>query len=303
MSDAGAPFERVFVAYDGSAPADAALAVGIAIARAGARLIIGTIVNEAPLIAESASGMVALDPTPIMDALDAEGASLLAAAGTRARAENVEPELKAIHDLPVSGILTSSASAACDLIVIGTHARSGVARTFLGSTAEGVLRSARVPVIVVRAEDRVAALPFAEVVVAVDDSDPGEAAVATAARLATSLGAHLVLCHAIDLKLLYERAATYGFDPVQLGADLVTEGTTIVRGALSRAHLPADTPVEVTDGEATEVVLAAARAHHASLIVAGTHGRRGLRRLVLGSVAERIVRASDVPVMIVPVGR
>jgi nucleotide-binding universal stress UspA family protein len=303
VPDPSFPFARVFVAYDGSEPAEAALAVGIAVARLGSQLVIGTIVNEVPIIARSASGIVALDPTPVMETLDAEAAKLLAAAGARARAAGLEPDLKTIHDLPVAGILAASESAACDLIVIGTHARGGVARTFLGSTAEGVLRSMRVPAIVVRAADRIAAMPFADVVVAVDDSDPGEAAVDLAARLATSARAHLVLCHAIELKHVYERAATYGFDPVRLGADMVTEGTALVRGALSRTHLPADTPIEVTDGDAEHVVLAAARAHRASLIVAGTHGRRGLRRLVLGSVAERIHRASDVPVMIVPVNR
>jgi nucleotide-binding universal stress UspA family protein len=68
-----------------------------------------------------------------------------------------------------------------------------------------------------------------------------------------------------------------------------------------RAHgLNAETKVVVGAPVAAEI-LELARSERADLIAMGTHGRRGLERLVLGSVADKIVRASDVPVLVTPV--
>jgi nucleotide-binding universal stress UspA family protein len=75
---------------------------------------------------------------------------------------------------------------------------------------------------------------------------------------------------------------------------------SVVTSALTRAALSPDTPIEISNGEPAAAVIAAAKKHGASLIIAGTHGRRGLRRLVLGSVAEHLVRTSPMPVLVVP---
>jgi nucleotide-binding universal stress UspA family protein len=73
--------------------------------------------------------------------------------------------------------------------------------------------------------------------------------------------------------------------------------------ALSRAALPEIPTIEVVDGEPTAGLISVANSHHGTLIIAGTHGRRGAAHLLLGSVAERLVRTSNIPVLIVPVIR
>jgi nucleotide-binding universal stress UspA family protein len=293
-------FSHVLVPYDGSEPARAALTLAIALARRGAALAIVTIVDETPVMAQSATTLVAFDPTPLMDALDSEGHALLDDAKAQCQAANVTPVVEIVHDRPVAGIIAAITAHACDLVIMGTHARTGVARTFLGSTTEGVLRMSSIPVLTVRSAGRIQPAPFGTALVAVDDSEPADAALAVGTMLASTAGTHIVACHVLETAHLYNNAIAYGFDPGPLAEEMRSESSAILKRALARAALAPDTPVAMVDGDAVEAVLAAADERHVDVIVVGTHGRRGLRRLILGSVAEHIVRSSPIPVLVVP---
>lgn len=295
-------FKRVLVPYDASDPARAALTLAIALAKNGASIVIGTVVDEAAVIAE-ASSAIAYDPNPEMEALDAEGNELIDDAAAQCRAAGVEPATVTVHDTPVAGILSIAKEHECDVIVMGTHARGGVARTFLGSTTEGVLRWAHRPVLTIRTVDRIAENPFAAVLVAIDDSEPSDAAAAVAASLARTAGSRLSVCSVIETLHIYENSVDYGFNPDEVIQEMHNEVAQHVRGTLQRVGLPADTPVDIVDGEVGGAIIAKAEDRHATLIVAGTHGRRGIRRFLLGSVAEDLVRTSETPVLVVPVPR
>ena len=301
MASAAPPFSRILVPFDGSDPARAALKLAIVLAQQKMDLFIATIVDETALIDDSASTMVAFDPTPIMEELDAQGKVLLDEATAQCRAAGVTAKVQLVHDRPVGGILSSGEGHGCDLIIMGTHARSGLARVFLGSTTEGILRLSRVPVLAVRTIDHIDAAPFASVIVAVDDSEPADAAAAVAARLARGAGASVTGCYVVDTIHLYENAANFGFDPEPLAREMRDGAEAIVHAALARAGLAGDTPVVVVEGEPVSAIVASAKERHATLIVCGTHGRRGVRRFVLGSVAEHLVRTSEIPVLVVPI--
>jgi nucleotide-binding universal stress UspA family protein len=295
-----APFASVLVPYDGSEPAQAALAYALALKQNAGSLVVVTIVDETPIISQSATTVSAYDPAPLFEALDEQGNVVLADAVARCAAANVTPQTAIVHDAPVPGILATVQKYGCDLVVMGTHARTGVARTFLGSTTDGVLRSSDVPVLTIRTADPVVSDPFARAVVGIDDSDASDAAVGLAARLAQTAGTALVACYAIDSTSLYENAVAYGFDPVPLLRDMRADGEAIV--ARSLACVPGEAAratVAIVEGKPASAVLEAAAEHHATLIVLGSHGRRGLRRFFLGSVAEGIVRRSDIPVLVV----
>jgi nucleotide-binding universal stress UspA family protein len=249
MTTPTGPFNSVLVPYDGSEPARAALTQALVLLQATARLIVLTVVNEAPVMAESGSAMVAYDPTPLLEALDEEGRVRLADAVSRCAAAKVTPITEIGHDLPVPAILAAAKAHGCDLIVMGTHARTGVERLFLGSTTEGVLRWSDVPVLTIRAVDAVQLHPFATALVGVADSEASDAAAALAAELEPAFKTHVVSLH-------------------------VEES-------------PADG------------LLAAARENRATVIVVGSHGRRGLTGFFLGNVAESVVRGSEVPVLVV----
>jgi nucleotide-binding universal stress UspA family protein len=296
------PFSRVLVPYDGSEPAKAALKLAIALGKGGATVFITTVVNEIAAIEESADG-AGIDPSPIMAALDEEGQAELDEAAAQCRAAGITPGVAIVHDTPVGGILSTLETQQSDLVIMGTHAREGLARTFLGSTTEGVLRLSRVPVLTVRVADHVAAAPFASIVVAIDDSEPSHAAVAVAAMLKREANAAVAGTYAVETTQLYRDAGTFGFNPEELEEEMRDDGASIVRAAIARAGLPDDTPAVVVEGEPVAAIIQVAEERHATLIVTGTHRRSGIRRFVLGSVAEHLVRSSPLPVLVVPVPR
>ena len=297
-------FARVLVPYDGSEPARKALIVGIALARAERSLDIVTIVDELAVISESGSVGAAFDPTPIIDALESEGRTSLAEAAALARAAGVEAHTHLLTASPVSGIVKAAERNNDDLIVLGTHGRTGLQRAFLGSTTEGVLRSTSIPVITVHADVRPPAEGrFRTVFVAVDDSDPSDAAVMLAAELTRTNNAKCLVCHVFDAGDAYETAGLYGYEPSEILTRLRRQALATVDRAIEHGGFPPGAARGiVVDDQADRGIVGEATRQGADIIVVGSHGRRGLRRLFLGSIAEHVVRHSPVPVLVVRSG-
>lgn len=137
------------------------------------------------------------------------------------------------------------------------------------------------------------------ILVAVDLGETTEATCATAAELARSYGAELIFFHVYDVA---------GFEELQREApslylDQVLENLRMqIRSRLAQLQeVPARFRVEVVpDGRVAQAIVDAAERFGADLIVMGTHGRTGLQRVLLGSVAEGVLRRSPVPVVVVP---
>jgi nucleotide-binding universal stress UspA family protein len=299
-SETSGPFGSVLVPYDGSEPSRAALSHALALMQATSTLIVVTVVDDAAIISESAVSSSAYDPTPLFEAFDTQGKALLADAVSLCAAASITPVTEFLHGSPVPVILAQMKKHGCDLVVMGTHARKGAARLFLGSTTEGVLRSSTVPVLTVRSNDSVKVHPFTTVVLGVDDSDASDGAVALAANLMQSSKTRLVACHAIDTTVLYENAASYSYELEDVLEEMRTEGAAVVARSLKRASIDEQAvTVSVVDGSPARVLLDAVQSNRATAVVVGSHGRRGLRRFFLGSVAEQVVRSCDVPVLVV----
>jgi nucleotide-binding universal stress UspA family protein len=141
-------FTHILVPIDGSDCSLHALGIAASFAREQqARLTICTVVDPAKAAA-MAFGEAALSAA-CMDALDEEGKTLVQDASTRVQpASAVHTEV--LDGAPVEGIVQYARESGADLIVIGSHGRSGISRLVLGSVAEGVIRNATVPVLVVR---------------------------------------------------------------------------------------------------------------------------------------------------------
>ena len=136
------------------------------------------------------------------------------------------------------------------------------------------------------------------ILVAVDFSDSSEAALAYAVELAKPLGAKLVVMHSYELPV-------YGFPDGALVAS-VEVATRIMQGAqtgleamVERYKDVAELSTIVRQGVPWEEVRAVAEEVDADMIVIGTHGRKGIARALLGSVAEKILRTSTRPVLAV----
>jgi nucleotide-binding universal stress UspA family protein len=186
-----------------------------------------------------------------------------------------------------------------DLVCMATHGRGGVVHALLGSVAEHTIRAAGLPVAVTRGP---ALPPPGEpltALVALDLAEDPEPIARAAAELFGPQD-RLVLGHVVE---------SYFFSPADYGIDFAfpQPDTEKLAGA-ARARLEAvrfvppapKVEVRVVAGRAGEGILALAAEAGAHLVVARTHGRRGFDRLMLGSVCERIVRRSPVPVLVIP---
>jgi nucleotide-binding universal stress UspA family protein len=140
-------------------------------------------------------------------------------------------------------------------------------------------------------------LSLRTLLVPVDFEDASERALETAADLAATFGAKILVVHAYELP----------FYPYPGGA-APTAATDLPKAIRDAATVGLDTLVRRTKertpnvegilrmGPPADEILACAREHQADLIVMGTHGRSGLRHALLGSVAEKVVRRSEIPV-------
>ena len=138
------------------------------------------------------------------------------------------------------------------------------------------------------------------VLVPLDGSETSDRALDAAADFAARIGAEIVACHVVDLA----RAAAMSGGEAQLVAGcleaLHDEGRSILKDAERRVAGRVQVTTRVVDGTPVEAIEKLAEEISAAYIVLGSHGRSGLTRLVLGSVAEGVVRAARIPVMVVP---
>jgi nucleotide-binding universal stress UspA family protein len=193
---------------------------------------------------------------------------------------------------------------AADLVVVGSQGHGGLSSLVLGSVAERVVRYAPCPVLIVRPDRERSTEAAACVLVATDLSDPSLPAVAAGAKEARRLSARLVVAHSLDLTESSWRAALgglFGSTPVVPPAEVQSEMRDALLITLQQSLTELDAVGEVTvlDGSPATAVVGYASAIGADLLVIGTHGRTGLARVALGSVADRIVRTADCSVLAV----
>lgn len=293
--------QRILVPTDGSKAAETALTLAIRLARRHhAEIIVCNTVDYVTIAAETSVGFGA-DLAGMFEALDDGAKEVIGAAVKRLKHEGFDATGYKLDGHAASTIVSFAMEKDADAIVMGTRGLGGLPHLVLGSTAEGVLRMATVPVFVVHADAQIATFETPTIVVAVDDSDPGDAAEAFATELAAVTSGRLVFENVIDSESLYEYAARYGTSISGIHQEWEAEAKRIVGDAAYRAAVAGVANIEkcIVFGEPAEKIVDNARAAHADLIAIGTHGRRGLRRLALGSVAEGVVRKSAVPVVVV----
>ena len=211
-----------------------------------------------------------------------------------------EAGLRLVHEQLVSfsesqGILEYAGRIDADLIVMGTHGRRGVGRFLLGSVAEQVVRLADCPVLTVGAAGEEAPT-LRRVLVPVDFSTSTPAALTHAKELAAAYGASLDVLHVVSEIAL---PGVYGLGTVDVASPevqaRVREALTAAVEEAPGARVEAGTHVFV--GFPARDIADFAALQQSDLIVMSTHGRTGLKRLLLGSVAENVVRLAPCPVL------
>ncbi len=235
------------------------------------------------------------DPMGFLD-LEPENGTTLSHAVARGE---VSEDVLVVHSRmtaasPVDGILEYASTHDIDLIVMGTHGRTGVDYLLSGSVAEDVVRHARCPILSARCvgeggwKDQVQ-----RILVPVDFSEHGQISIAL--EIARAYGAEIDIVHVIEEAVL---PTIYGIEPFSPGAAVQRDGT---EQALWKLLEGEDTEgltirVHVQIGNPTRRILDFAEDEGSDLIVLSSHGRTGVARILLGSVAEKVVRLADVPV-------
>jgi nucleotide-binding universal stress UspA family protein len=199
-------------------------------------------------------------------------------------------------------IVRRSETHGADFIVVGSHGRSGLSRVVLGSVAERVARHAHCSVLVAR-DVRKGGI----VVAATDLSDPSLPAITAGAAAAQRSGARLVVVSAIDWTSpgSVQALGLIGAVPALPPPELCEEVRGVLRSTLEQAmgRLGVVGEARVLEGSAASAIVACAEELGAGLVVVGTHGRTGLARLTLGSVAERVIRGAGCSVLAVRLAR
>jgi nucleotide-binding universal stress UspA family protein len=184
------------------------------------------------------------------------------------------------------------------LVAMGTHGRRGVDRMLFGSVTEEVVRRAPCPVFTVRKGAEVAPGEAVHRVLApVDFSEASETAVRHAKEVALTYGAEINLLHVVEEPLY---PAAYGMEPVEFSTQDVIDQVEQRLGDLVREEIGYEHAlVGAQVGHPPTAILEYVDENEVDLIVIATRGRTGLERILLGSVTERVLRRSPVPVFVV----
>jgi nucleotide-binding universal stress UspA family protein len=203
---------------------------------------------------------------------------------------------------PVDQILERARALTADLIVMGTHGRSGFERLFIGSVAEKVLRKASCPVLTVppRVTEAVAPPRYRHILCAVDFSDSSLRALRHALALAEEADAHVRVLHVLEL----QPESDVPEMPI-LTANLKAYHDQLKQAARQRlaASIPEDVreycTVEegVATGKPYVEILREAREGNADLIVMGVRGRSAADVVLFGSTTQHVVRQATCPVL------
>lgn len=203
---------------------------------------------------------------------------------------------------PVDAITAYAREIGADLFCMATHAYTGVQRLVLGSVAEGVLRGATVPVLLVRGDGTVRRGGDAPIVVPLDGSPLAEGALPDAVALARQFAVPLVLVRVREMRPALADEYVLDTPALVYASPWDTDPATIDDYLLAvRGRLAYDTVRTVQlCGVPGDALVTYLRATAPALVAMATHGRTGLARWIMGSVAATVVRAGIAPVLLTP---
>jgi nucleotide-binding universal stress UspA family protein len=289
----------IIAGADVSVPSDQAIDRAAAIAaKHGAKLIlVHALANDAPIGETDRDVLKHLSEVSV--AVRTEVAKRLSAKLDALLAQGIDTELLTPTGPPGEVVGNLARERGAQLIVVGTHGHTGIQRFLLGSVATAILRQAPCDVLVTRGNAVNTA--FAKPLVAVDFSPASRRALRSAAAL-TQPGAAIEIVHAWQLPAGSVGAAFFGVDrfPWNTIRDAVVtsakkKGAVLVADGANLGH---PLHVELVQGAPTPVITHAAEAGGNDLIAVGTHGHGGFRKLLLGSVAEGVIRHANCSVLV-----
>lgn len=274
----GLLFPTILVPLDGSELAERVLVhLDRLLRREDARVVLLRVVSPS----ESSMGVELAAARAHVERLAAD----LAGRGARASGE------VQVGDDPAAEILRRATELSASLVAMTTHGRSGVLRWVRGSVAERVLRAASTPLLLINPQVVERGRGFGKILVPLDGSARSAEVVPIVEELARLWAAEVVLFHAAYAPGTHVHVLA---DPEQ---PRLHEALRPWRDRLHLAGLRVRT--EVVGGEPAREILEALEREDVDLVALTTHGRTGLDRWVLGSVAEKVLRECRRPLLVV----
>lgn len=291
---------RILVGVDASEHSDEALLQADARARTtDSELVVCTVLPNVLVVSpfltsmRSTTNMVAMRETAV--------AALGERVSRLTRRTAAEFRVRVLDGMPHAALVLEAEQMGADLLVVGSHGHTGIARVLLGSVAERVVRYAGCSVLVSRPRTLTA-----RVLVATDFSDPALPALRAAADEVRRIDGKLTAFHAIDLSALdwSSTGASTDAGGLPILADAVARMGQEARARLDQALASVGTRGDgvILEGAPAPLIVKVAHEIEAELIIVGTSGRTGLKRVTLGSVAEAVVRHARTSVLVVRLG-
>ncbi len=313
-------FKRILVPLDGSDRAEHALPFAARIARAsGGSVHLLEVVS--PLI--DYGGGFAMVPQYTEQLIEAEttaATGYLQAVVASPKLAGIETTTEVTFGIPARHILASARSGETDLIVLCSHGRTGLTQWVLGSVAHTLAHESTVPTFILRESEPASLLAGPDAtrplcaLVPLDGSELAEAALAPAASLIAALAAPARgALHLVQVVKLFSETSEEGFVH-QLNEEARERAMTYLAQVTERLQTTAQRlGISLTSSVALEKDVASAlvkMAEHGiegqetgdagcDLIAISTHGRHGLERWVMGSVTDRLLNTTKLPMLIV----
>lgn len=280
-------YDDILVPTDGSENAERALEHATLLASAYDATVHGLYVLNATYAADFEGGV---DSESVMTALESEGEAALETVEDHCDDVGVDVVTALLEGRPARRISSYAEEHDVDMVVMGTHGRSGVSRLLLGSVTETVIRQSRRPVLTVPAEAPPVEDSYSDLLVATDGSDDAAHAAETAADIAMQFGATIHGLYVVDVAFTRNQLVE---ESLKRSGEKALED---FEEAVGRAGL--ETVTEVRPGNPHEEIGAYASEHDVDLIVLGSHGKGAFERTFLGSVSERSIRTADRPILV-----
>jgi nucleotide-binding universal stress UspA family protein len=287
-------FRRVVVATDFSEASEQALAVAARWSQQlDTPLTVLHVYDPSPIGPSAASPLPSWPTEAGARAIEHEARERIAALGDGILA-GVKYEV-ATHDHPRPALGAVEYVNDDDLLIVGTHGRTGVKRVLLGSVAEQIIRHAPCTVLAVRGTVDLDSFPK-RMVVCTDFSDEAVPAVTAAATVARAFSIPAALLYVEHTDIWQEATDSANNDELEAARAKVDGALQSLHGR----HLPPPVKTEfVVADHRPDGIVDHAKQTDVDLLVLATHGRTGIARLVLGSVTERVIRAAPCPVLVV----
>jgi len=308
-----APIRTILVPLDGSELAEQALPLATALARASdAELHLVHVF--VPYAARADMPGAVLDNSEIERTLEEQSTQYLRSVTERISAE-LPSHVRAdpVRTRPIRSPYSESVAVVDrlrrtaarlhpDLIVLATHARGGLGRAWLGSVADALIRRVNVPTLLVhpREDAPVHASVFRHILVPLDGSRLAEESIPLAARLAALGDARVTLLRVVIPQIAVGHPSLV----LQFNVDQLEHHRRAAKRYVDevverhRGAVPSMTGEVVLAESPPRAILGWSQEHGVDLIAMSTHGRSGFRRFMLGSVADKIIRGANVPVLL-----